>query len=55
MMGIDYDKFLPPVVKLSTTPYCTYISSEYNGTHYNDSTQQSVYQHWLHFTSSAGQ
>jgi hypothetical protein len=40
MMRFDHDKFLPPVVKLSTTPYCTYISSsQYNGTHYNNSTQ----------------
>ena len=40
MMRFDHDKFLPPVVKLSTTPYCTYISSsQYDGTHYNDSTQ----------------
>jgi hypothetical protein len=40
MLCFDHDKFLPPVVKLSTTPYCTYISSsQYNGTHYNDSTQ----------------
>ena len=40
MSEIDHDKFLPPVLKLSTSPYCTYISSsQYNGTHYNDSTQ----------------
>jgi hypothetical protein len=40
MMRFDHDKFLPLVVKLSTTLYCTYIScSQYNGTHYNDSTQ----------------
>jgi hypothetical protein len=37
---LDHDEFLPPVVKLSTTPYCTYISSsQYDGTHYNNSTQ----------------
>ena len=40
MMRFDHDEFLPPVVKLSSTPYCTYISSsQYDGTHYNDSTQ----------------
>ena len=40
MSEIDHDQFLPPVVKLSTSPYCTYIrSSQYDGTHYNDSTQ----------------
>ncbi len=40
MLCFDHVKFLPPVVKLSTTPYCTYISSsQYDGTHYNDSTQ----------------
>ena len=40
MSEIDHDEFLPPVVKLSTSPYCTYISSsQYDGTHYHDSTQ----------------
>ena len=40
MSEIDHDEFLPPVVKLSTSPYCTYISSsQYDGTHYIDSTQ----------------
>ena len=40
MSEIDHDKFLLPVVKLSTSPYCTYInSSQYNGTNYNNSTQ----------------
>ena len=40
MSEIGHDKFLPPVIKLSTSPYCTYISSsQYNGTYYNDSTQ----------------
>ncbi len=39
MIEIDHDKFLPPVVKLSTSPYCTYISSWYNSTHYNNSSQ----------------
>ena len=40
MSEIDHDEFLPPVVKLSTSPYCTYISSsQYDSTHYNDSTQ----------------
>ena len=42
MSEIDHDKFLPPVVKLSTSPYCTYISSsQYHGTHYSNSTQYS--------------
>ena len=39
MMQFDHDKFLPPFVKLSTSPYCTNISSQYNGTHYNDNAQ----------------
>ncbi len=39
MMSFDHDKFLPPVVKLSTTPCCTYFSSQYDGTHYNDNAQ----------------
>ena len=39
MNEIDHDEFLPPVVKLSTSPYCTSISSQYDGTHYYDSTQ----------------
>ncbi len=38
-MQFDHDKFLPPFVKLSTSPYCTNISSQYNGTHNNDNTQ----------------
>jgi hypothetical protein len=39
MNEIDHDEFLPPVVKLSTSPYCTYISSQYDGTRYYNSTQ----------------
>ena len=39
MMQFDHDEFLPPFVKLSTSPYCTNISSQYNGTHYYDNTQ----------------
>ena len=39
MMTFDHDKFLPRFVKLSTSPYCTNISSQYNGTHYNDNAQ----------------
>jgi hypothetical protein len=40
MMQFDHDKFLPPFVKLSTSPYCTNISSQYDGrTHYNDNSQ----------------
>ena len=33
MMGFDHD------VQLSTSLYPTYISSQYHGTHYNNSTQ----------------
>ncbi len=36
MMTFDHDEFLPPFVKLSTSPCCTYLSSQYDGTHYND-------------------
>ena len=39
MMQFDHDEFLPPFVKLSTSPYCTNISSQYHGTHYNDNSQ----------------
>jgi hypothetical protein len=39
MMQFDHDKFLPPFVKLSTSPYCRNISSQYNSTHYNDNAQ----------------
>jgi hypothetical protein len=39
MMQFDHDKFLPPFVKWSTSPYCTNISSQYNGTHYDDNAQ----------------
>ena len=38
-MQFDHDEFLPPFVKLSTSPYCTNISSQYDGTHYNDNSQ----------------
>ncbi len=38
-MRFDHDEFLPPFVKLSTSPYCTNIGSQYNGTHNNDNTQ----------------
>ena len=38
-MRFDHDEFLPPFVKLSTSPCCTYFSSQYDGTHYNDNTQ----------------
>ncbi len=41
-MRFDHDKFLPPFIKLSTSPYCTNISSQYNGTHYNDNSQHSA-------------
>jgi hypothetical protein len=39
MMRFDHDEFLPPFAKLSTSPYCTNISSQYDGTHYNDNSQ----------------
>ncbi len=39
MMQFDHDEFLPPFVKLSTSPYCTNISSQYDGNHYNDNSQ----------------
>jgi hypothetical protein len=42
MMTFDHDEFLPPFVKLSTSPCCTYFSSQYNGTHYNDNAQHSA-------------
>ncbi len=32
LMQFDCKKFLPPFVKLSTSPYCTNYSSQYNGT-----------------------
>ena len=39
MMTFDHINFLPPFVKLSTSPCCTYFSSQYNSTHYNDNAQ----------------
>jgi hypothetical protein len=39
MMQFDHDNFLPPFVKLSTSPYCTNISSPYDGTHYDNNAQ----------------
>jgi hypothetical protein len=39
MMTFEHDKFLPPFVKLSTSPCCTYFSSQYDGTHNNDNPQ----------------
>jgi hypothetical protein len=39
MMRFDHDKFLPPFVKLSTSPFCTNISSQYNGTQYDNNVQ----------------
>jgi hypothetical protein len=38
-MTFDHDKFLLLFVKLSTSPCCTYFSSQYDGTHYNDNAQ----------------
>jgi hypothetical protein len=38
-MTFDHDKFLPPFVKLSTSPCCTYFRTQYNSTHYNDNSQ----------------
>jgi hypothetical protein len=39
MMRFDHDEFLPPFVKLSTSPYCINISSQYDGSHYDDNAQ----------------
>jgi hypothetical protein len=39
MMRFDHDEFLPPFVKLSTSPHCTNISSQYDGTHYDDNSR----------------
>ncbi len=39
MMTFDHDKFLPPFVKLSTSPCCTYFSIQYKGFHYNNNSQ----------------
>jgi hypothetical protein len=38
-MTFDHDKSLPPFVKSSTSPCCTYFSSQFNGTHYNNNAQ----------------
>ncbi len=43
MMTFDHDKFLPPFVELSTSPCCTYFSSQYDGTHYYDNTQHGAW------------
>jgi hypothetical protein len=44
VMTFDHDKFLPPFVKLSTSPACcTYFSSQYDGTHYNDNAQHGAW------------
>ena len=40
MMMIDHDAFLPAVVMTSYTPCCINISSQYDGTHYDDNTAQ---------------
>ena len=42
MMSFDHDKFLPPVIKLSTSPYCTNISSPYNGTNTTTTTMHNT-------------
>ncbi len=42
-MRFDHDKRLPPFVKLSTSPYCTNIGSQYNGTNYDDNTQHGAW------------
>jgi hypothetical protein len=41
-MSFDHDKFLPPVIKLSTSPYCTNISSPYNGTNTTTTTMHNT-------------
>ncbi len=38
-MQFDQDKFLPPFVKLSTSPYCSNIFSQYNCAHYDNNVQ----------------
>ena len=43
MMQCDHDNFLPPFVKLSTSPYCTNISSQYDSTHYDNNAQHSAW------------
>ncbi len=43
MMQFDHDKFLPPFVKLSTSPYCTNIRSECNGTHFDVNAQHGAW------------
>ncbi len=50
MMRFDHDKFLPPFVKLSTSPYCTNISSQYNVSHYDDNAQHGA---WYNSTERA--
>jgi hypothetical protein len=40
---ICHDKFLLPFVKLSSSPYCTNIRSQYNGTHYNINAQHGAW------------
>jgi hypothetical protein len=41
MMQFDHDEFLPPFVKFSTSPCCTYFSSQYDGSHSDNNAQHS--------------
>jgi hypothetical protein len=43
MMNYDHENFFPPFVNLSTSPYCTNISSQYNSTHYNNNAQHGAW------------
>ncbi len=43
MMQFDHDKFLPPFVKLSTSPCCKNISSQYKGIHYDNNAQHGAW------------
>jgi hypothetical protein len=47
MMTFDHDNFFSPFFKLSTSPCCTYFSSQYDGTHYNDIAQHGA---WYNIT-----
>ena len=43
MMRFDHNKFSMPFAKLSTSPYCTNMSCQYNGTHYNNKAQHGTW------------
>jgi hypothetical protein len=52
MLQFDHDKFLPPFVKLSTSPYCTNSSSQYNGSQYNGTQYNGNAQHGARYNST---